>query len=228
MLTQTCSSLPATCCTVPRRQTFNQLVRSNTPSLSAGQLSKPGSTPSHSFQLFNSRLQKHKARVANPRHDSEQDTIRQSTNSWDEAPPSDGGQAESQQASGVDWAKVQSLAALTGASTLAAVVVLQLSGKADISRFAYDNVAESMQQALPEQRRGQQDKAPRQLFDVGAFLQTAKVSNFMCNKTPCQLYDSKQHQVFLNLFSKTNVHAAMLPQDRCFKCITFTLKSRAS
>lgn len=193
MLTQTCSSLPATCCTVSRRQTFNQVVRSKTSTLSAGQLSKPGSTPSHSFQLFSSRLQKHRARVANPRHDDEQDTIRQSTNSWDEAPPSEDGQVESQQASGVDWAKMQSLAALTGASTLAAVVVLQLSGKANISGFAYDNVAESMQQALPEQRRGQQDKAPRQLFDIGAFVQTAKVSSCMGIKVLCQLHDSKQY-----------------------------------
>lgn len=202
MLTQTCSSLPATCCTVSRRQTFNQSVRSNTSTLSAGQLSKPGSTPSHSFQLFSSRLQEHRARVANPRHDDEQDTVRQSTNNWDEAPPSEDGPVE---ASGVDWAKMQSLAALTGASTLAAVVVLQLSGKADISRFAHDNVAESMQQALPEQRRGQQDQAPRQLFNIGAFVQTAKVSNFMCNKSLCQLQDSKQRPVqfvlpcFLNI-----------------------------
>lgn len=212
MLTQTCSSLPATCCTVSRRQTFNPLVRSNTSTLSAGQLSKPGSTLSHSFQLFSSRLQKHRARVANPRHDDEQDTVRQSTNSWDEAPSSDDDQAGSQQATGVDWAKMQSLAALTGASTLAAVVVLQLSGKADISKLAYDNVAESMQQALPEQRRSQQDKAPQQLFDIGAFVQTAKVSNFMCNyvsyvSISCQLHDSKQHY--------SAVHAAMLPQDHC-------------
>lgn len=171
MLIQTCRRLPATCCTV--KQSSNQSVRSKLSALPAGQSSKPAFTACHPFQLFNSRLlQKQRVRVANPRHDGEHEPSRQSTNSWDAPPPTDFGQDGSQQASGVDWAKMQSLAALTGASTLAAIVVLQLSGKTDIPKFAYNNV----QDALPEQLGGKQHKAPWQLFDVGAFLQTAKVS----------------------------------------------------
>ena len=177
MLVQTCRSLPATCCTVSKKQSCNQSACLALSALPAGQPSKPGFTACHPFHLFNSRLlQKQILRVANPRHDGEHETSRQSTNSWDEPPPADVGQDGSQQASGVDWAKMQSLAALTGASTLAAVVLLQLSGKTDIPKFAYNNVPGSVQDALPEQLGGKQHKAPWQLFDIGAFLQTAKVS----------------------------------------------------
>lgn len=173
-------SLPATCCTASKRQSCNQSVRLDLSAWSAGQLSKPGCTACHPFQLFNSRLlQKQRVRVANPRHDSDQEASRQSTNSWDEPPPTDVGQDGSHQASGVDWARLQSLAALTGASTLAAVVLLQLSGKTDIPKFAYNNVPESVQDALPEQLGGKQHKPPWQLFDIGAFLQTAKVSIYV-------------------------------------------------
>lgn len=177
MLVQTCRSLPATRCTASKRQSCNQTVRLDLSALVACQLSKPGFTACHPFQLFNSRiLHKQRVRVANPRHDSDQAASRQSTNSWDESPPADVGQDGSQQASGANWARMQSLAVLTGASTLAAVVLLQLSGKTDIPKFAYNNVPESVQGALPEQLGGKQHKAPWQLFDVSAVLQTAKVS----------------------------------------------------
>ena len=181
MLVQTCSSLPATCCTAGERQSYNQFVRLNVPACHTDQPPKPGSTARHPFQLFSSRLlEKQRVRVASPRHESDQDTLHQSTNSWDEPPPSDAGQEASQEASGVDWAKIQSLAALTGASTLAAVVVLQLSGKTDVPKLAYKDVPESLQNALPEQLGGKQHKAPSQLSDVGSFVQKTKVSKHMC------------------------------------------------
>ena len=180
MLVQTCR--PATCCKASKRQSSNDLVRLNVLTTHADKLSKPGSTARHPFQLFSSRaLGNQRARVANPRHEGEQDTVRQSTNSWDEPPPNEDGHDASQQAwTGLDWAKMQSLAVLTGASTLAAVVLLQLSGKTDIPKLAYNNIPGSVQDALPEQLGGKRHKAPWQLFDIGAVAQKTKVSNHMC------------------------------------------------
>lgn len=182
MLVQTCSSLPATCCKASKRQSCNDLVRLSVLTTHADKLSKPGSTARHPFQLFSSRvLGNQRVRVANPRHEGEQDTVRQSTNSWDEPPPNEDGHDASQQAwTGLDWAKMQSLAVLTGASTLAAVVLLQLSGKTDIPKLAYNNIPGSVQDALPEQLGGKRHKAPWQLFDIGAVVQKTKVNNHMC------------------------------------------------
>ena len=181
MPVQTCSSLPATCCTVSKSRSCIQALHLNVSAFSASQSSRPGSTARHPSQLFRSRLlQKQRVRVANPRHEGEQDAARQPTDSWDEPPTTDVGHDESQHAFKVDWAKVQSLAALTGASTLAAVIVLQLSGKTDLPKLAYENVPESVQEALPEQltNRSKQRKNTWQPLDFGAFLDQAKVSKY--------------------------------------------------
>ena len=97
-----------------------------------------------------------------------------SSNSFDAKSASDAGQDKARVAVGLDWAKVQSLAALTGASTLAAVVVLQLSGKTDLPKIALDNVPDSVREALPDQLGGSPKNA-LQRFDLGAILQNAKV-----------------------------------------------------
>ena len=117
------------------------------------------------------------ARVANPRQDSEHDVSDKAKNSWADNAAPDSGQDESQAAAGLDWAKVQSLAALTGASTLAAVIVLQLSGKTDLPKLAYENVPDAVQEVLPEQLGGKQRNGPLQQFDVGALVQNAKVQH---------------------------------------------------
>lgn len=184
MLVHTCSRLPKACCTASKKRDCIQAVRLHIgPVYLGGHLSHPGAIARHPSQLFSSRvLQKQRVRVANPRHEGEQDAAHQSTNSWDEPSATDAGQEESQQASGAYWAKVQSLAVLTGVSTLAAVVVLQLFGKADLPKLAYDSVPESVQEALPEQLRGKHSNSS-QPFDLGAFVQKAQVhtlSQAMC------------------------------------------------
>lgn len=172
----TCSRLPEACCVASKRDR-RQAVRLNVGSVPlGGHLSQRCYIARHPPQPFSSRLlQKQIVRVANPRHEDEQDTAHQSTNSWDEPSASDAGQDEYQQASPVYWAKVQSLAVLMGLSTLGAVIVLQLFGKTDLPKLAYDSVPESVQEALPEQLGGKQNKNLPQPFNLGAFVQKAQV-----------------------------------------------------
>ena len=173
----TCSRLPETCCIAVKKRDCLHPLRFGTKVIHlGGHLPQPGNVARHPSQLFSSRLlQKQRVRVANPRHDGEQDAAHQSTNSWDEPAANDDGKHESQQASAVYLAKVQSLAVLTGISTLGAVIVLQLSGKTDLPKLAYDNVPESVQEALPEQLGGKQHKNLPQPFSLGVFVQKAQV-----------------------------------------------------
>ena len=121
--------------------------------------------------------------MANPRHEGRQDASHQSTNSWDE-PATDAGQDESQQAPAVQWAKVQSLAVLTGVSTLGAVVVLQLAGMTDLPKMAYDSIPESVQEAFPAQQGPKQHQNTPQPFNLGAIVHKAQVH------IPTQLFAS--------------------------------------
>lgn len=165
-----------TCCTATDQQRRIQRLCSGEQKGSASRLIGSGGLTRHPPQLFGNRSHhRFTVRVANPRHDGDQSPDETATNSWDERSASDAGQDKSQAAVGVDWAKVQSLAALTGASTIAAVVVLQLSGKADLPQLACKNIPDSVQEALPEQLGGKQRKAPWQQFDVEAVVQKAKV-----------------------------------------------------
>ncbi len=116
------------------------------------------------------------AKVANPRHNDGNDARNDGTGSWDDGKSA----AESAQdtpnvALGVDWAKVQNLAALVGAATLGAVVTLQLTGKADLQSIAYQSIPEPLQEALP-QLGGDTNKGPLPQFEVGAVVQNFQVS----------------------------------------------------
>lgn len=62
-----------------------------------------------------------------------------------------------------------------GLSTLGAVIVLQLFGKTDLPKLAYDSIPESVQEALPEQLGAKQHKNLPQPFNLGAFVQKAQV-----------------------------------------------------
>ena len=120
--------------------------------------------PQHSSSTHRGRLT---ARVANPRHNT--DTEAKGDGSWDEdlAEPD---YHASDTAPGVDWAKLQSLAFLAGASTLAAVVAVQLSGKADLQGMAYDTIPKPLQGALPQVGEDK-NKGPLSQLDVGAAVQ---------------------------------------------------------
>lgn len=61
-----------------------------------------------------------------------------------------------------------------GLSTLGAVIVLQLFGKTDLPKLAYDSIPESVQEALPEQLGAKQHKNLPQPFNLGAFVQKAQ------------------------------------------------------
>lgn len=105
--------------------------------------------------------------MANPRHNT--DIEAQGDGSWDKdlAEPD---HHASDTAPGVDWAKLQTLAFLAGASTLAAVVAVQLSGKADLQGMAYDTIPKPLQEALP-QLGEDTNKGPLSQWDVGAAVQ---------------------------------------------------------
>ncbi|DBA92880.1 TPA: hypothetical protein ACH3X1_003051 [Trebouxia sp. C0004] len=120
--------------------------------------------PQHSSGTHRGRLT---ARVANPRHNT--DAEAQGDGSWDKESAEPDHHA-SDTATGLDWAKLQSLAFLAGASTLAAVVTVQLSGTADLQGMAYDNIPKPLQEALPELGEDR-NKGPLSQLDVGAAVQ---------------------------------------------------------
>ena len=121
-------------------------------------------SPQHSSGIPRGRLT---ARVANPRHNT--DTEAQGDGSWDEDSAEPDHHA-SDSAPVVDLAKLQSLAFLAGASTLATVVAVQLSGTADLQGMAYDNIPQSVQEALP-QLGEDKSTGPLSQWDVGAAVQ---------------------------------------------------------
>ena len=121
-------------------------------------------SPQHSSGISRGRLT---VRVANPRHNS--DTEAQGNGFWDEDSAEPDHHA-SDTAPVVDLAKFQSLAFLAGASTLAAVVAVQMSGTADLQGMAYDNIPKSLQEALP-QLGEDKNKGPLSQWDVGAAVQ---------------------------------------------------------
>lgn len=123
-------------------------------------------SPLHS--QLGTRRRSLRPRVANPRHDDNTDANEHGSGAWNEPD-----QALSK---GVDWAKVQSLAALTGASTLAAVVIIQLTGKADLATMAFENIPEPLQEALP-QKPGSRNKGPQGPFDIGSVVQNIQVGS---------------------------------------------------
>ena len=125
-------------------------------------------SPQHSSGIPRGRLT---ARVANPRHNT--DTEAQGDGSWDEGLAEPDHHA-SDTAPVVDLAKVQSLAFLAGASTLAAVVAVQLSGTADLQGMAYDSIPKPLQEALP-QLGEDKNKGPLSQWDVGAAVQNFTV-----------------------------------------------------
>ena len=138
-----------------------------------GPPSSPSCTAVHAYQLCSSkRCRRTAVRVANPRNNDDKDVKSTGTGSWDEDAPVETGQEMSSVAFGIDWGKVQSLAALLGASTLATVLAVQLTGKADLESMVYQTIPEPLQEALP-----QLNKSNRllPLFDVGAVVQNVKV-----------------------------------------------------
>ena len=135
--------------------------------------------PQHSSGIHRDRLT---TRVANPRHNT--DIEAQGDGSWDKdlAEPD---HHASDTAPGVDWAKLQTLAFLAGASTLAAVVAVQLSGKADLQGMAYDTIPKPLQEALP-QLGEDTNKGPLSQWDVGAAVQKFTVRQFrFCSVCLC-------------------------------------------
>lgn len=145
----------------------------------------------HTAQTPNNRqCTRLKTRVANPRHDSATDNQSQGTDSWDE----DVTKTEhhvSDTAPDIDWAKAQSLAFLAGASSLVAVVAIQLTGTADLQGMAYDSIPEALQEALP-QLGEDKNKGPLsqfslavQNFKLPVRTHACRSTSYLCHQLAC-------------------------------------------